>query len=185
MAIHLALHGLNRLSDRVQSEVLTEVRHQFEPLVNEAGAQLILTTGNSAGDLSVDIDTTAPVGVNPCQQLLGIDGSGVIWVKSHRNLRVCDSADPKTGRRDLRRLLTTDWLLGRALTNTIIHELGHAIANLGHTSDPTNYMFTWGLEMKQRTLKTQRRAFAGKETFDPDQRAAIVNQLRVKQWLGN
>jgi hypothetical protein len=108
-----------------------------------------------------------------------------VYVEAHRNLRVCGVANQETGKRDLRRFLTTDWLLGRALANTAMHELGHFIADLDHTSDLGNYMFTWGIPKAQRNLQTQRQAWAGVKTFTGDQRAKIIQQLKAKQWLGD
>jgi len=184
--IHLALHGLDGVSERLRSEVVVIVRQEFEPLVREAGVTLVLTTGRAAGDLNMDFDTTSPPAkaCNPIT-ILGEDAGQSVWVRAHQNLRVCGVMNPKTGKQDTRRFLTTDWLLGRALANTTLHELGHFIADLDHTGDQANYMFTTGIPREQRSLRTQRQVWAGAKTFTPDQRGKIVQQLKVKQWLGD
>ena len=161
------------------------IRHEFEPLVSEAGMTLLLTTGHGGGDLNMDFDTSRPPS-QPCHvDFLGEDAGHAVWVRAHQNLRVCGVANPKTGQRDLRRFLTTDWLLGRALANTALHELGHFIADLDDTSAPANYMFTLGIPKEQRNLRTQRQTWAGVKSFTTDQRAKIVQQLKLKQWLGD
>lgn len=102
-----------------------------------------------------------------------------------QNLRVCGLADPKTGQRDLCRFLNKDWLLGRALANTALHELGHFIADLDHTTTANNYMFTGGIPKDQGNIRSQRETWAGAKTFTLDQRAKIVQQLKQQQWLGD
>jgi hypothetical protein len=185
VTIHLALHGLDGVTERLRSEIVVIVRHEFEPLVKEAGMSLILSTGRGTGDLNMDFDTTEPADP-PCHlTFLGEDAGHSVWVEAHRNLRVCSAKDPKTGKRDLRRFLTTDPLLGRALANTALHELGHFIADLDHTAEIGNYMFTWGIPPAQRTLQSQRHAWAGQKTFTADQRAKIVRQLKAREWLGD
>jgi len=183
--IHLALHGLEELGDRLRSEVVVNIRHEFEPLVNEAGMTLVLTTGRGLGDLNMDFDTTTPPDPPCTLTFLGEDAGHSVWVRAHQNLRVCGLPNPKTDKRDVRRFLTNDWLLGRALANTALHELGHFTADLDHTDTPSNYMFTGGIPKDQRNLQSQRQTWAGKKTFTPDQRAKIVEQLKVKRWLGD
>ena len=183
--IHLALHGLEGVSDRLRSEVVVIIRREFEPLVREAGMTLLLTTGRGVGELNMDFDTTTPPDPPCTLTFLGEDAGHAVWVRAHRNLRVCGLANPTTGRRDLRPFLTADWLLGRALANTALHELGHFTADLDHTGTPDNYMFTGGIPKEQRNLRSQRQTRAGVKSFTPDQRAKIVKQLKLKQWLGD
>jgi hypothetical protein len=183
--INLALHGLDGVSVRLRSEVVVIMRHEFEPLVKQAGMTLVLTTHRGTGDLNMDFDTTSPPGQVCHLTFLGEDAGHEVWVKAHQNLRVCGVTNPKTGQRDTRRFLTTDWLLGRALANTALHELGHFIADLDHASDIHNYMFTIGIPKEQRNLRTQREAWAGVKIFTSEQRAKIIQQLKLEQWLGD
>src|SRR5271169_138804 len=82
-----------------------------------------------------------------------------------------------------RRLLTNDRLMGRALANTALHELGHFIGNFDHSSDPTNYMVTGQPPVAQRTISTQRVWWAGPQHFSPEQQEKIIQQLKLKEWL--
>ena len=89
--------------------------------------------------------------------------------------------------RDLRKVLTTSWLLGPALATTGLHELGHFIAQLDHLEDPTNIMNTGKSQPKvaDRTLKTQRDFWAGSLTFNDDQKNKLIAQLKTGVWLGD
>jgi hypothetical protein len=184
--LRLAVHGLDVLSKRIQEEIIWILRVQFGPIVEEAGMHLRLIPANhSSGDLNIDLDSKAPPGRICGTTLLGEDGGGRIWVRSHRELRVCGRTNPATGKPDTRRFLTTDLLLARALANTIMHELGHFIANLKHSSDIGNYMMTGELPKDQQTLSSQRKTFAGHQSFTANQRAALVTQLHKREWIGD
>jgi hypothetical protein len=183
-ALHLVLHGLDRVTPRLRQEVVYILRQEFGPIVAEAGRTLKMTVGPRTGDLNLYFDTTtAPARI--CQNtLLGEDASGVVWVEAHRNLRVCSQRD-RAGNRDTRRFLTRDWLLGRAVANTAMHELGHFIANLDHSADTSNYMMTGSMPTAQRTLTSQRKHWAGRQSFSSGQRARLVAQLQACRWLGD
>jgi hypothetical protein len=184
-SIRLALHGLGKLSERVQHEIIWIIRVEFGPIVTAAGARLrIIPAVHSHGDLNIDFDSDSPPGKVCGATVLGEDAAGVIYVKAHRELRVCGKADAH-GKRDTRRFLTTDVLLGRALANSAIHELGHFIADLDHASDAHNYMMTFGIPRANRTLRTQRQTWAGKQSFTPEQKHQLVTQLRARRWLGD
>ena len=185
-SIRLNLHGLQNLGPKTQSEVLVRIRHTMGPLVKAAGKTLIITTGKHRGDINLDFDSeTATFADGMCppgERLFGEDGGEAVFVKAHRELRVCGPPDPVSGKRDTRKVLTTFWLLGPALANTALHELGHFIADLEDVSDMSNYMST--LEpMEKRTLMSRRTAKAGKQTFTEDQKDRLVKQLKEEKWL--
>src|ERR1700732_1830158 len=157
------------------------------PLVKAAGKTLIITTGKHRGDINLDFVSekrTTAGAICPPSLLgptLGEEGTRIL-VKAHRELRVCGPPDPVSGKRDTRKVLTTFWLLGPALANTALHELGHFIADLEDVSDMSNYMST--LEpMEKRTLMSRRTAKAGKQTFTEDQKDRLVKQLKEEKWL--
>lgn len=184
--IRLALHGLGSLSERLRKEIIWIMRVEFGPIVSDAGMVLrIIPTVHGRGDLNLDFDSESPPGKVCSPTVLGEDGGGNIWVRAHRELRVCGKADPATGKRDTRRFLTNDVLLGRALANTAMHELGHFIADLDHTSDMQNYMMTLGLPKDKRTLRTQRETWAGHQSFNDAQKQKLVTQLKKREWLGD
>ena len=109
-----------------------------------------------------------------------------VFVRAHQDMRVCGPVDPKTNTRDTRRFLNASWLLGPALANTGLHELGHFIANLEHTTDPTNIMSDGGSKPKlaERSIKTQREFWATPQIFNDDQKKRLVAQLKTGVWLG-
>src|SRR5208283_2445755 len=155
--IRLALHGLGSLSERLQREIIWNIKIEFEPIVRDAGMVLrIIPATQGRGDLNIDFDSDSPPGKVCSLTDLGEDGTGNVWVRAHGELRVCGKANAVTGKRDTRRFLTNDVLLGRALANTAMHELGHFIADLDHSSDMQNYMMTMGIPRDKRTLSTQR-----------------------------
>jgi hypothetical protein len=183
--LRLILHGLDGVSSRLREEIVYIIRQEFEPLVNEADRTLRLIVGSVHGDLNVHFDTESPAG-RVCQNtILGECGTGSVYVEAHRNLRVCDARNPRTGQRDTRRFLTRDWLLGRALANTALHELGHFIGNLDHSADRSNYMVTGSMPTEQRTIGSQRDDWAGQKSFTPVERVRLVAQIRAGVWLGD
>jgi hypothetical protein len=84
------------------------------------------------------------------------------------------------------RFLNASWLLGPALTNTGLHELGRFIADLEHTADPTNIMSDGNSKPKlaDRTIKSQREFWATPQTVNADQKKRLVAQLKTGAWLG-
>jgi hypothetical protein len=181
-AIWLNLTGLDQLDIKTHSEIVVRIRHVLEPLCKAAGKTLTITKGPHRGDLNLDFDSDTPPDNkgNPCGGFggLGEDAGEQVVVRAHQNLRVCGPVDPRTGRRDLRRVLTTSWLLGPALATTALHELGHFIARLDHLEDPNNIMSTGESQPKvaDRTMRTQQKFWAGNLTFNA--------QLKTEQWLG-
>jgi hypothetical protein len=186
--ITLGLHGLEHLDARTKAGVVWLMRKEFEPIVNQAGKRLRITTGRHEGDLNITF-TADPEEARrkACSGMawLGDDGLRTVSVGGHRSLRVCSVADPETQQRDLRRVLTNHWLMAHALANTAMHELGHFIADLEHSTDPKNYMITGSLAPEQRNIRSVREFFAGQQSFTPEQRQKLVVQLRSEEWLGD
>ena len=186
-SVRLNLSGLNRIGPKTQSEIVVKMRQVLDPIFQEAGKRLIITTGTHRGDLNIDFDSdTKSTGRDVCGfSILGEDAGETVFVRAHRDLRVCGPIDPKTQKRDTRRVLTTFWLLGPALANTAIHELGHFIADLDHVTDSTNFMSTMGPPKETRTLKTQREFWAGSQMFTTEQKKRLVKQIKEGNWLGD
>jgi hypothetical protein len=188
--LHLVLHALDRLPQVVQSEVVWHLRNAFGPLAERAGKKLMISFGDQMGDLNLTFDTTEqalPPGVLCGTGIaLGRDGE-TVNVRAHREMRVCSPVDPATGKRDVRRILSTDRLMGKALGNTAVHELGHYIALLEDVrikDGPSNFMVSGDLQGNQRTLKGTRKFFAGHQSFSESQKEALVTQIRKGEWLG-
>lgn len=183
--LRLTLHGLGTFNESVKEEIIWKVKREFDPLVNAAGKHLRIMTGPSLGDLNIRFDSDAPAG-KPCGFVMyGEDGGERVYVRAHQEQRVCSAPNPKTGRRDLRRVLTSDCYLARALANTAIHELGHLIAMLDHVDDPENYMVTGSLPLSERTIVTQRTFLAGQQHFTAEQKAQLIQQLKEGDYLGD
>ena len=145
-AVWLNCTGLDDLDAKTHSEVVVRLRQVLEPLCKDAGKTLTITKGDHRGDLNLDFDSDTDTRARElCPSsglgnLLGEDAGEAVFVRAHQDMRVCGPVDPKTNTRDTRRFLNASWLLGPALANTGLHELGHFIANLEHTTDPTNIM---------------------------------------------
>ena len=183
--LKITLHGLQHFNSTVRQEIVWIVKREFDPMVKAAGKHLRIMLGPSRGDLNINFDSKTPAG-GPCKfTFLGEDGGEVVFVKAHRNLRVCSAPDPHTGKRDLRRILTNDWLVARALANTAIHELGHFIADLKDTTNTGTFMSTGDLPVAQRTRASQRQHWAGKQVFKDDEKRKIIHQLKTGEWLGD
>jgi hypothetical protein len=186
-SLRLNLTGLNRLGPKTRSEIVVRMRQVLDPIFREAGKRLVITTGSHRGDLNIDFDSdTTTTGSDVCSlSFLGEDASETVFVKAHRDLRVCGPIDPKTNKQDKRRVLTASWLLGPAMANTAIHELGHFIADLEHVNDSMNFMSTMGPPKETRTLKSQREFWAGHPMFTTDQTKRLVKQIKEETWLGD
>ena len=191
-AVWLNVTGLDDLDTKTHSEIVVRFRKVLEPLCKAAGKTLTITKGDFRGDLNLEFDSvTDTISKAGCDavfgSVLGEDAGESVFVRAHQDLRVCGPVDPKTGLRDLRKVLTTSWLLGPALATTGLHELGHFIAQLDHLEDPTNIMNTGKSQPKvaDRTLKTQRDFWAGSLTFNDDQKNKLIAQLKTGVWLGD
>jgi hypothetical protein len=193
LAIWLNLTGLDNLDAKTHSEVVVRLRQVLEPLCKNAGKTLTITKGDHRGDLNLDFDSemnTRPQELCPSKGLggiLGEDAGEAVFVRAHQDLRVCGPADPKTKRRDTRRFLTTSWLLGPALANTALHELGHFIADLQHNRIPMNIMFDGAppFPVTERNIKSQREFWGTPWIFNDDQKQRLVAQLKIQEWLGD
>ncbi len=104
-SIRLNLSGLDSLGPKTRSEIIVEMRWVMEPLVKEAGKTLIITTGSHRGDLNLDFDsdtsTTSSSGVCGLS-ILGDDAGETVFVKAHKELRVCNAPDPVTRKQDMK-----------------------------------------------------------------------------------
>jgi hypothetical protein len=154
------------------------------PLVEKAGKKLSITRGPIRDDLNLEYDSDTVSTSNfkgICAgglSILGEDAGETVFVHAAKELRVCNL------QRDPRKVLTTSWLLGPALGNTGIHELGHFIANLDHVGDSMNFMSEGGPPKEKRTLANQREFWAGRKTFTPQQEEQLIARLKDEQWQG-
>ncbi len=191
-AVWLNCTGLDGLDAKTHSEVVVRLRQVLEPLCRDAGKTLTITKGDLRRDLNLDFDSdmdTRAQELCPSSglgNLLGDDASETVFVRAHQDMRVCGPVDPKTSTRDTRRFLNASWLLGPALANSGLHELGHFIADLEHTTNPTNIMSDGFSKPKlaERNIRTQREFWATPQTFNDDQKRRLAAQLKTGVWLG-
>jgi hypothetical protein len=81
--------------------------------------------------------------------------------------------------------LTTDDLLGRALGNAAVHEIGHRIGNFEDNRIGGNFMSSIGQPVNVRTAETQRSYWAGKQSWDNDQERVLVDNLKNRELAGD
>jgi hypothetical protein len=190
-AVWLSCTGLDDLDVKTHSEVVVRLRQVLEPLCKDAGKTLTITKGDHRRDLNLDFDSETDTRARElCPSrgmgsILGEDAGEAVFVRAHQDLRVCGPADQRTKRRDTRRFLTTSWLLGPAMANTALHELGHFIAKLEHTRDSMNIMFDGAppFPVAERNIKSQREFWGTPWTFNDDQKQRLVAQLKTGVWL--
>jgi hypothetical protein len=180
----LALHGLEALHPRISDEIVCLFRHEFEPIVQSAGRSLTISLRPTTnGDLDLLFDARADFRpVRKCGFVILGEASGAVMIEAHRALAGC-TTDPRTQRILRRRVLTYDVLLGRALFNTAMHELGHIVAALPDISDPGNYMVSGDPPVPMRTRSGRREFSAGPKRFTEEQRRRMVEQIQLGTWL--
>jgi hypothetical protein len=185
--VHLVLFGALLLNKPQRDTLVKWIRQGFDPLVTAAGKSLNITL---AGPLDESIPSRAKrknphllrlqlefeVEKKPdraCGFVVGECGSGIISITRHRFMGVC-GVDQATHDKPF---LITDELLGHALANTALHELGHRIANFDDNRDQGNFMSTVGPPKEERTLTTQREFWAGVQTWTQDQKRKLVENI--------
>jgi len=186
----LNLNGLSHLNKKTAEVVITTVRQGFEPVVAKAKFNLIITKKEADLppenerrknwhknwlwlEVRFDEDEKA---VDPCAMAVGECGTGSVWIVRHRQLAICGK-DPKTRTMPF---LTTDDLLGRALGNAALHELGHKIGHLDDNRISGNPMSTLG-PLGVHTAETLRSYWAGKQSWDNDQERILVDNLKNRR----
>lgn len=168
----------------------------MQGIVRRAGRQLrtVRTTANDAGDLTLDFLRSGHERV-PCAVLfLGVEGGGMVWVGAHEDIRVCGSPTRgDDGEMDytptIQRVFDpSEAPFARAVANTALHEIGHLLAELEHTPDPANYLFSTDrgavLPKAQRSRESLEELYAGPKTFNETQQRAMVCAVRSGYYAG-
>jgi hypothetical protein len=176
--------------------VVDTIRQAIEPLARRAGRTLQFGR-HAPGDLTLSFDPGGRES-RPCGILiLGNEGGGDIFVGAHKDLRVCGGPqrDPeRPGEIDyvsqIERVFDEEEeAFGRFVGNTAVHELGHLMAQLDHTSGPSNYMHSQGalganLPREMRTRANMRRHWAGRKNFTADQARTLTEAIRTGRFTG-
>jgi hypothetical protein len=189
----IALDGIGRVGP--SSETRETIREAMEPLARAAGKRLRLSPGGQ-GDVTLMFAGGGES--RPCGRflILGMEGGGSIFVQAHADVRVCCGPirDPSTGEIDyttqIRRVFDdSETGFGRFIGNTAVHELGHLMANLSHTSTMSNFMYSGarygaGLPPSMRTRDRLRRHFSAHLNFNAVQQRQLAATIRANRFLG-
>jgi len=182
--------------------LIDTTRVALEPLASRAGRELRIIIGHGILERSADLGLHFDPGgreTRPCAGILilGNEGGGEIYVGAHESLRVCggprgDPRDP--GGIDYVSQLEHVFENGepefaRFVANTCVHELAHLMAQVDHTSDPNNFMYSVGslganLPRERRTRETMRAHWGGRKTFTGQQASAIVCAMQTGNFTG-
>jgi hypothetical protein len=184
----IVLSGLSLV--RPAAVVEATIRQALGPLASQAGRVLRLSR-SGAGDLTLTFDSGGHES-RPCGLLFfGVEGGGDIFVGAHEDLRICCGPirDYRTDEIDyitqiLRVFEPDEPEFGRFVGNTAVHELGHMISQLDHSTAPDNFMITGNLPRGMRTRENMRRFFGGPKSFSSDQIPRLVGAIRLNQFAG-
>jgi hypothetical protein len=183
---------LSGISNVQPSQVVqATIREAIEPLTQQA-SRVLRFRPSGTGDLTLTFDPGGHES-RPCGLLiLGIEGGGDIFVGAHEDLRVCcgplrDPQNPGEIDYVTQILLVFDdgeSAFGRFVGNTAVHELGHMMAQLDHTSFRGNFMYSGNLPRNMRTLESMRRHWAGHKSFSSDQSCRLIEAIRTNSFTG-
>jgi hypothetical protein len=128
-------------------------------------------------ELSFDKD---PPAEDSCAMAVAECGTGSISVSRHRQLSVCGT-DQGTRKK---RFLTSDWLLGKALGNSGLHEIGHLIGDFQDNRLAGHIMSSTGPAREARTIKSQQDFWAGRLIWSPEEKAVLIRNLKRRVFDG-
>lgn len=193
--------ALNKIGLVRNTDTLVQVvRSAFEPLVKRAGRKLTFVrthVSTQQGDMALHFQRSGHE-TKPCGVLFfGNEGGGDIWVGAHKDLRVC-GGPRRVGRgpegidyvSQIVRVFEPDEPeFARFVGNTVVHELGHMLAQLPHVSGRDNYMYSVesigaNLPKQLRTRETMRRHWAGPKVFDDNQKQKLICAIQTGNYRG-
>lgn len=182
----LVLLGTYHLKDSARLALLKWVKEGLSEVARAGGRALVVhspkevdTPAARPGSLTIRVTLIKDRNPkNPCGMILGECGTGEVSIARHRVLAIC-GPDPQTARRPI---ITSSELLGHALANTVVHEVGHMIGGTsGHFADNslnTNFMNSGGVPKDQRTAATQLGFFAGRLSWTREQADILAANIR-------
>lgn len=181
--VHVVLNGAIALNTPQRAALVKWIKHGLGDIASKAGKPLLVTipTGKNTpspgpGAYRIDISLeTEPEPKKRCGLVIGECGSGTVSITKHMYMGICGT-DPKTRNR---RFNTTDELLGHALANTVLHEIGHLVSYFDDNTVSGNFMSTLGPPRAERTLKTQRAYFSGTMSWTAEQKKSLIANIKA------
>lgn len=166
---------------RTPNVVSNVIRNALMPIIQSAGRTLQFVSSGTA-DVSLYFDPGGRASVACGLLILGNEGGGDIWVGACQDLRVCGS-DPRTR---LQFVFTPNEVdFGRFVGNVAVHELGHMIAGLPHSTNRHNFMYPGTpIPPAERTGDNLRRHWAGNKSFDAAQIRSLEAAIRSNTMMG-
>jgi hypothetical protein len=156
------------------------IRIALSPIARRAGRNLRLIRSGSA-DLSLIFDRGGRAAA-PCGLLFFGNEAGEIWVGACEDLRVYGD-NPRTRLQHV--FSPREVAFGRFVGNTAVHELGHMIARLSHSSYRYNFMRTGNpIPQPLRTRDNMRRYWASRCSFTPPQVRSLTSAIRTGAFHG-
>jgi hypothetical protein len=178
------LENLNTV--RTPGIVKQVIRNALTSIVRAAGRSLRLTQSlPPPADAEFLFDAGGALGTRVpggrCNPPILAEHSGAILVGAIRDLRICGSNQQTRLQHVFPR--DDDLNLGRAIGNSVVHELGHSIANLADLpglSNTQNFMHTGNpIPENERNLQNSQRLWAERKHFSSSQTSAFVYRIRV------
>jgi len=184
---------------RPAAVMIQTIRDAFTPIAAQAGRQVDIHLGRGIatgpGELTLHFDRGGRES-RPCAGILimGNEGGGEIFIGAHESLRVCGTGfDDPTDIRHGSQLETVfepgEDAFARFVGNTCVHELAHLIAQIEHTADPGNFMFSvpgvgGNLPRDKRTRAAMRQHWGGPKTFNSGQIRKLACAMRTGYFSG-
>lgn len=172
---------------RYPGVVTQRIRIALEGPTRSAGRQLDVVSSSKQldPDLTVTFDRDGR-SEGPCRfTILGNEGGCTVFIGAHSTLFECPERGKERQGEPALVFPDDDEVFAQALANTAIHELGHRIAELEHTSDLGNYMYSQQPMPDALRGKGKLRAqLSGKKTFTPQQEAALSCAIRSANYRG-
>jgi len=184
------------------SVMVETIREAFDPIASQAGRKLRIHLGRGiatgGADLTLHFDRGGRE-MRPCAGILilGNEGGGDIFVGAHESLRVCsghiqsvdDPSDIDHDSQFENVFENGEPEFARFVGNTCVHELAHIIAQIAHTDDPDNFMFSVGslggnLPQDRRTRESMRLRWGGRKTFNSAQIKKMVCAMHTGYFSG-
>lgn len=172
--------------------VVAAIREAIQPLVRQAGRELKIVQQRilpQDGELTITFDGGGG-GTRLCGvRILGQDAGGIIYVGAHKAMRACGGHrggpdDPDHDSQVDQLFDNGEPEFAQFVANTVVHELGHMMAQLEHSADRYNYMSNEDLPLELRTRDNLRKFYSSRLHFDGAQMKRLVCAIETSNFPG-